>query len=64
MKPDAPRYEARVAHQPREDRSRSATHSATAVDERSPENTRRDPEHRASWNPAPVLDPLAELYRR
>ncbi len=56
-----PRYQAGVQRARRDERT-----TATAERERSRagEVRKSAPSRRATWNTAPVLDPLVELYRR
>jgi len=62
------RYEARVAQNaakdPAQNPPKKLSPSATAVDARPHESAQHVSARRATWNPAPVLDPLADLYRR
>jgi hypothetical protein len=58
------RYEARIAKRAEKSPAENPSLSATAVDARPHDNAQRVPVRRATWNPAPVLDPLADLYRR
>ncbi|HZS13639.1 MAG TPA: hypothetical protein VFC09_03480 [Candidatus Dormibacteraeota bacterium] len=62
----SPRYEARIERRraARPSAQPSAPQLATAVEEPPRDAQQRGAPRRPRWNPAPVLDPLVELYRR